>query len=64
VAFWNGQSKGTEHTIGLAIEKRKPVAVFNSLGTLIRFIDEEGTVFAPNWGTDERTKHPEGRQGS
>ena len=28
VAFWDGESKGTEHTIGLARESGKPVRVY------------------------------------
>jgi len=27
-AFWNGKSKGTAHTIGIAKRKRKPVTVY------------------------------------
>lgn len=37
-AFWNGQSKGTEHTIKIAVEAGKPVAIFGIAGDLIRWI--------------------------
>lgn len=39
VAFWDGESRGTEHTIKLAIEAGKHVAVFSFItGELIRSV--------------------------
>lgn len=37
-AFWDGQSKGTEHTIKIAVKEGKPVAIFGVNGDLIRWI--------------------------
>lgn len=37
-AFWDGISRGTEHTIKLAIEAGKPVAIFGVAGDLIRWV--------------------------
>lgn len=45
VAFWDGKSKGTEHTIEYAIEMRKPVAIFSPHGNLVRWVDENGIIW-------------------
>lgn len=36
VAFWDGESRGTEHTIKTAIEAGKHTAVFSASGVLLR----------------------------
>jgi len=38
VAFWNGRSRGTEHTIEQAVKLGRSVAIFGVDGKLIRFI--------------------------
>jgi len=38
VAFWNGQSRGTEHTIEQAVKMGRSVAIFGVDGKLIRFL--------------------------
>lgn len=38
VAFWNGQSRGTEHTIEQAVKLGRSVAIFGVDGKLIRYI--------------------------
>lgn len=48
VAFWDGKSSGTAHSIEYAIEQRKPVAIFSPHGNLVRFIDDDGTVWEQN----------------
>lgn len=47
VAFWDGQSRGTEHTIKTAIEMGKHVAIFGITGELVRSITPGG----PAWPT-------------
>lgn len=44
-AFWDGESRGTAHTIKTAIEMRRPIVVFSPHGNVIRFVDEDGTVY-------------------
>lgn len=43
VAFWNGDSKGTEHTINIALKAGKPVAIFGVGGDLLRYYPGDGT---------------------
>lgn len=38
VAFWNGSSRGTEHTIEQAVKLGRSVAIFGVDGKLIRYI--------------------------
>ncbi len=35
IAFWDGESKGTQHSISLAIKSNTPVAVFDPTGALM-----------------------------